>query len=110
MMQEPTKLPNIISPDTQFSSLDQLEGNSRVMEDYLNDDVGANQPSNITFKECSMMDEPTPPMFTVWADHQNARGDVMNPLSNRQTDNNSLIKPYLNGVYEKSDIQIQSIM
>jgi hypothetical protein len=108
MMQESTKLPNIISPDTNFSSLDKLnEANSRNMEDYLNDDVGTNPPSQINYKECSL-DNPAPQMFTMWADHHTR--DMMNPLSNRQTDNNSLIKPYLNGVYEKSDIQIQSIM
>ena len=49
----------------------------------------------------------------MWADHQlreTVGSGNGNPLSNRGQDNNVLIKPYLNGVYEKSDMQIQNIM
>lgn len=76
------------------------------MDDYLNDDLGpANPDCHITFKECTL-ENTAPQVYTVWADHQ-----TRDLLSNRQADNNSLIKPYLNGgVYEKSDIQIQNIM
>ena len=38
--QELMKLPDIISPDTQFSSLEKLNhGYSGSMDDYLNDDL-----------------------------------------------------------------------
>lgn len=117
MQEEVTKLPDIISPDTNFSSREKINAsNSRQsrLEDYnVGDDSlgGAPTPYDVTFKDSSFDNQTAPQLFRVWAEHQqDSRADV-NSLNNGKNDSNNLIKPYLNeGVYEKSNIEIQSIM
>ena len=101
------KLPDIISPDTQFSSLEKVNnGCSGSMDDYLNDDLNCRNNGQGSYQENFIENsQGGQEVFSMWADHQNI--DTSNlPLDNRP-ENNNFIKPYLNGgVYEKSDKQI----
>lgn len=73
--------------------------------------MGGNQiPYDVTFKENSFDNKTSPQLFKVWAEHHHDSRIDINSINNG-VDSNSYIQPYLNGgVYEKSDIQIQSIM